>query len=156
MATSRSETPRGRPSGGALAIVPAAALTTRRNLALLGGGAAWLVYTRFFFALSQAHATLPPCPFLYLTGHPCPFCGGTHGFAEMWHGDWRQALLDYPLAPVLFAGTLAAIPVLLIALVARRDLRLSPRAWKVALIVGGILLAVNWGLKLTVLPSTPR
>ncbi len=140
----------------AVAIVGAGEQDRRRNLLLLGTAAAWLVYSRFFFALQQAHVTLPPCPFLYLTGHPCPFCGGTHGFAEMWSGDWRQAVLDYPLAPLLFAGTLAALPVLLVAAVLRRELRLSPRVWKVGLLVVLILFAVNWALKLSVLPPTPR
>lgn len=139
-----------------VAIVPAGERGPLRNLLLLGTGAAWLLYSRFFFGLHQAHVTLPPCPFLYLTGHPCPFCGGTHGFAEMWDGNWRQAVLDYPLAPVLFAGTLAALPVLLVALVLRRDLRVSPRVWKIGLLVACLLLAVNWALKLTVLPATPR
>lgn len=139
-----------------VAIVHAGQQSRMRNLLLLGTAAAWLVYARFFFGLQQAHATLPPCPFLYLTGHPCPFCGGTHGFSEMWGANWRQALLDYPLAPVLFAGTLAALPVLLVAVVLRRDLRLSPRVWKIGLVVAGVLLLLNWVLKLTVLPPTPR
>jgi hypothetical protein len=139
-----------------VAIVPAGERAPLRNLALLGTGAAWLLYSKFFLGLQQAHVTLPPCPFLYVTGHPCPFCGGTHGFAEMWAGNWRQAVLDYPLAPVLFAGTLAALPVLLVALVLHRDLRLSPRVWKLGVLVIVFLLAVNWALKLTVLPPTPR
>jgi hypothetical protein len=139
-----------------VAIVPARERAPLRNLFLFGTGAAWLLYSRFFLGLQQAHVMLPPCPFLYVTGHPCPFCGGTHGFAEMWAGNWRQAVLDYPLAPLLFAGTLAALPVLLVALVLRRDLRLSPRVWKLGLLVVVLLLAVNWALKLTVLPPTPR
>lgn len=139
-----------------VAIVRAGEHGGLRNLLLLATAAGWLLYSRLFLSLELAHATLPPCPFLYLTGHPCPFCGGTHGFAEMWAGNWRQAVLDYPLAPVLFAATLAALPVLLVALVLRRDLRLSPRVWKIGLVVALVLLAVNWALKLTVLPPTPR
>ena len=157
MATSHSE---GASLGGSgiapVAIVRAGEHGPLRNLLLLGTAAAWLLYSKFFFGLQQAHVMLPPCPFLYLTGHPCPFCGGTHGFAEMWSGNWRQAVLDYPLAPLLFAGTLAALPVLLVALVLRRDLRLSPRIWKVGLLVALVVLVINWGLKLTVLPPTPR
>ena len=157
MATSRSESASRRGSGiPPVAIVRAGEYGPARYLLLLGSAAAWLSYTRFFLGLQQAHVMLPPCPFLYLTGHPCPFCGGTHGFAEMWAGNWRQAVLDYPLAPLLFAGTLAALPVLLVALVLRRDLRLSPRVWKVGLLVALILLAINWALKLAVLPSIPR
>ena len=154
MATSRSDG--AALPGPGVAIVPAGEHGPLRNLLLLAGATAWLVYSRVFLGLQQAHATLPPCPFLYLTGHPCPFCGGTHGFAEMWAGNWRQAVLDYPLAPLLFAGTLAAVPVLLVALVLRRDLRLSPRVWKIGLVVVLSLLALNWALKLTVLPPTPR
>lgn len=155
MATSRSEGASLRGPEG-VAIVPAGDHSRRRYLLLLGTAGAWLLYSRVFLALQQAHATLPPCPFLYVTGHPCPFCGGTHGFAEMWAGNWRQAVLDYPLAPLLFAGTLAALPVLALALVLRRELRVSPRVWKLGLLAAALLLAVNWGLKLTVLPPTPR
>ncbi len=122
---------------------------------VLGGLLLWLVYTRGYFALHQAHATLPPCPFLLLTGHPCPLCGGTRAFAYTWRGDLSHAVRLYPLGPALFALTLVAVPALLLAIVLRHDVSVKlPRGtgrWLGAAIV--IPLAVSWALKLTVLPN---
>jgi len=80
-----------------------------RDFAILGGLLLWLGYTRVYWALSVGHMTLPPCPFYYLTGHPCPFCGGTRSFAYMWEGDVANAVRLYPLGPLLFAGSLVAV-----------------------------------------------
>jgi hypothetical protein len=124
-----------------------------RNWMLLAGFAGWLVYTKLFWGLRTAHATLPPCPFLYLTGHPCPFCGGTRSFAYLWRGDWRDAILYYPLGPLMFVGTLCAVPALAVGLLTRRDIAIPGWLWKtgLALLLGA--LAVSWTLKLTVLPN---
>ena len=86
---------------------------------------------------------------------PCPLCGGTRSFAYTWDGDLRSAVALYPLGPLLFGGTLAAIGALLVAVIANRDLALHPpRGWeRPAWIVGGGVIAVSWGLKLTILPN---
>jgi hypothetical protein len=126
-----------------------------RNVCLLGGLVLWMLYTRFFWVVQTFHATLPPCPFLTLTGHPCPFCGGTRSYAYMWQGDAGRAAALYPLGPVLFWATLAAIPMLALALVLDRDLRFHVTAgWKRALVAAACAaLAVSWALKLTLLPN---
>src|SRR2546421_7482684 len=80
-----------------------------RDLGILAGLVAWLVYTRVYWGLHAVHFALPPCPFYYLTGHPCPFCGGTRSFAYMWEGGGSDAGGVYPLGPGLFAGTLVGI-----------------------------------------------
>ena len=77
-----------------------------RDLGMLAGLTAWLVYTRFYWTLHATHVALPPCPFYYLTGHPCPFCGGTRSFAYMWQGDLTDAVRLYPLGPLFFVGSL--------------------------------------------------
>lgn len=115
--------------------------------------AGWMGYTRLFTPLLRAHATLPECPFLLLTGHPCPFCGGTRSFAYVWQGDWLRAVRMYPLGPLLFALTLIAIPALLLAVITRRQVSLPPPVARALVAVGLVALAVNWSLKLTVLPN---
>jgi hypothetical protein len=114
-----------------------------------------MLYTRYFATAQALHATLPPCPFLVVTGHPCPFCGGTRSFASMWHGDVGRAASLYPLGPALFWGVLVAIPVLAAALLLDRDLRLKlSGGWARAMAVAALLpLAASWALKLTVLPN---
>lgn len=126
-----------------------------RNAVFLAGLVLWMLYTRLFWSAKAVHATLPACPFLALTGHPCPFCGGTRSFAYMWQGDVGRASALYPLGPLLFCATLAAIPALVLVVAFDGDLvvRLSTR-WKRALAaaVGGVL-GISWILKLTILPN---
>ena len=142
-------------AGVHLAVVRAAPEARLRNACLLAGLLLWMLYTRYFATAQALHATLPPCPFLLVTGHPCPFCGGTWSFANMWHGDVGRAAALYPLGPALFWAVVAAIPVLAAALVLDRDVRWRlSRGWARAIAVAALLpLAASWALKLTVLPN---
>jgi hypothetical protein len=125
----------------------------RRDLAIALAFAVWLLYTRVYWILQAAHLGAPVCPFYYLTGHPCPFCGGTRSFAYMWEGDLSNAVRLYPLGPALFAGTFVAIGGLVAGGVSGHTLRphLSREQW------GGILfgtiatVAVSWALKVFIL-----
>jgi hypothetical protein len=126
-----------------------------RNLVVLVAVGAWMAYTRYYWPARAIHATLPLCPFLTLTGHPCPFCGGTRSFAYMWQGDLARGAALYPLGPLLFACTVAAIPILLAAVVTNRTLewRIDPSLTRALYVAGSLPLAVSWGLKLAVLPN---
>jgi hypothetical protein len=126
-----------------------------RNLVLLGGLVGWMVYTRFFWPAKAVHATLPACPFLTLTGHPCPFCGGTRSFAYMWQGNLGRSAALYPLGPLLFVATVAAILVLVAGVLTERTIqwRLAPAVRRGLFIAGCVPLAVSWSLKLTFLPN---
>jgi hypothetical protein len=138
-----------------VAVVRADVEARLRNASILGSLVLWMLYTRFYFQAHALHATLPACPFLTITGHPCPFCGGTRSFAFMWRGDVGRAAALYPLGPLLFVGTLAAIPLVAIALVARRDVvvRLPDRLRRALFGAALGVLAVSWVLKLLVLPN---
>ena len=124
-----------------------------RDLGIAGALVLWLAYTRFYWALHASHVALPACPFLLITGHPCPFCGGTRSFASVWHGDLGRALRLYPLGPVLFAAALIALPVLVwTALSGRRlSLRLPHAQERRAYLALGGVFAASWLLKLAVL-----
>ena len=64
------------------------------------------------------------CLFAAATGVPCPFCGLTHGVAELGAGHVQAAVALHPLAPL--AAILAlAVPV---ALLRRRPLTVAPAA----------------------------
>src|ERR1700716_1792269 len=124
-----------------------------RDFGILGGLALWLVYPRVFWALNAAHVTIPPCPFYYLTGHPCPFCGGTRSFAYMWQGDVADAVPLYPLGPSLFARSLAGVIGLTIGIVSGRTWtpHLSSLQWRL-LIVGSVTtVGLSWALKVFIL-----
>jgi hypothetical protein len=51
------------------------------------------------------------CPFLMMTGYPCPFCGGTHAGIDLGRGHPLAALRASPLA-VSGAVALVALPAL--------------------------------------------
>ena len=113
----------------------------------------WLVYTRVYWALHAAHFTLPPCPFYYVTGHPCPFCGGTRSFAYMWEGDISDAVRLYPLGPALFVGTILGTGGLAAGLVTGRtwSQQLTSRHWRLLSAFGVSALLISWALKVFVL-----
>jgi hypothetical protein len=124
-----------------------------RDLGIFGGLALWLVYTRVFWALNAAHMTIPPCPFYYLTGHPCPFCGGTRSFAYMWQGDIADAVRLYPLGPAMFAGTIFGTGALAAGLITGRSWtqRLTSRHWHLLIGVAVGAIGISWALKVFVL-----
>ena len=126
-----------------------------RNALVLGGLLLWMVYTRIFWAAHAMHVTVPPCPFLAITHHPCPFCGGTRSFAYMWEGNTARAVALYPLGPLLFFATLAVIPALAVALVVNRDLVVRvPDRLRHGIVAAGLgVLGASWALKLTLLPN---
>jgi len=124
-----------------------------RDFAMLGGLVLWLVYTRIYWTLQATHLTFPPCPFYYLTGHPCPFCGGTRSFAYMWRGDLSDAVRLYPLGPALFAGTLAGVAALAVGIVSGRtwEPRLTSSQWRVLAVGAVSAVLMSWALKFFVL-----
>jgi hypothetical protein len=138
-----------------VAVVRASAEVRLRNVLLLAGLVLWMVYTRVYFTVHAMHLALPQCPFLTITGHPCPFCGGTRSFAYTWNGDVGRAMLLYPLGPLMFLGTAVAIPVLAAAVLTDRDLALRvPEPLRKAVIGSAAgVLALSWLLKLTILPN---
>jgi hypothetical protein len=138
--------------GEALALVRADRSDRVRNVVLLAGLLVWLAYTRVFWTLHGAHATLPACPFLTLTGHPCPLCGGTRAFASMWQGDVAAAARYHPLGPVLFVGTIVAVAVLASLLAAGRTIRTSLPAEERLYIGMGAVFVLVWLFRLAFLP----
>ena len=124
-----------------------------RDLVLLGALILWLVYTKVYWALRAAHIASPVCPFYYVTGHPCPFCGGTRSFAYMWNGDLADAVRLYPLGPVLFAGTVVGTMGLAVGSVTGRTWtpRLTAMQWRLLWIGAASALLLSWALKVFVL-----
>ena len=124
-----------------------------RDIGLLAGLLLWLVYTRMYFLMKAAHLSAPPCPFFYLTGHPCPFCGGTRSFAYMWEGDLTDAVRLFPLGPLFFAGTFAGVGALAFGAVTGRTWspRLTRAQWKLLWVGAVSAIALSWALKVFIL-----
>lgn len=136
-----------------IGLVRAMPAERSRDVWVLAGLLAWLLYTRVFWILRAAHISAPPCPFYYLTGHPCPFCGGTRSFAYMWEGDVSDAVRLYPLGPVFFVGTLVGAGGLGLGALSGRTWvpRLSKVQWRLLWIGLGSAILINWALKVFVL-----
>src|SRR5260221_11204840 len=108
-----------------IGVSRAVAGSRMRDLGLMLGILAWLLYTRMYFVLHASHIAMPACPFFYLTGHPCPFCAGTRSFAYMWQGDMADAVRLYPLGPVFFAGSILPTAGLASRPLTRRSARIT-------------------------------
>lgn len=74
-----------------------------------------LVITGLFLLLARltpqsvGHGThtalgLPPCPFFFLTGLPCPSCGLTTSFVYLFHGELSRAWTANATGPILFGA----------------------------------------------------
>ena len=119
-------------------------------MGIFAGIFCWYAYTRVYWFVAGLHASLPPCPFLYLTGQPCPFCGGTRSFASIWQGDLRRALAFHPLGPVYFvAGLGIAAVTAWTALSGRRPrLDLDHRQERRLYLLAAAVALAGWVLKL--------
>ena len=89
------------------------------------------------------------CPFRWLSGWPCPFCGISRATACLFTGDWAGAVRFQPMVLVLlvFSGGMAGWA--LWGLVVGRPVVLGPRFSKVLLAVG----VLTWVLKLATPPE---
>jgi hypothetical protein len=91
--------------------------------------------------LSASSPGAPTCLFAAATAVPCPFCGLTHGVAELGAGHVAAAVALHPLAPL--AALLAlAVP---IALLRRRPLAMSPAA----LAALAVIVVLTWIVRMT-------
>jgi Protein of unknown function (DUF2752) len=120
------------------------------QLAVFGLLVAWFVYTYLYFDLHARGLTFAPSLFMHLTRHPDPTCGLTRTFAWMWRGDVAQALLVYPLGPVVFLASLAAAGYLLASAATGRGLgvRLPPGMGRRLVVIVLALIGLNWMVKL--------
>jgi hypothetical protein len=137
-------------AGIRLSLDEADAAGRARDLLILAIAVPWLVYTRLYFVLHPLGLTAALSPFMWLTGKPDPMCGLTRTFAWMWRGDIRQAVLVYPLGPLVFLLTAVAAGYALVALALRMTLRveLRPQTRRLLLSAAAIAIAANWLSKL--------
>lgn len=133
-------------------MVIARAAPGDRTLALtmLSLAIPWLIYTRLYFFLQPRHLTFDGGFFMTYFNKPDPFCGLTRTFAWVWRGDLLHAVSVYPLGPLVFLGTIAAVVYSTSVLAGGRSLRivLTPAAMWTMVILGLVALALNWASKL--------
>jgi Protein of unknown function (DUF2752) len=136
-----------------IAVNRAMPMDRLRDVGIFLALAGWLLYTRVYWLLQAAHLSMPPCPFYYITGHPCPFCGGTRSFAYMWRGDLTDAVRLFPLGPLFFAGTVLGAGGLAVGAITGRTWRprLTSQQWTLLGIFAGSSILLSWALKVFVL-----
>jgi hypothetical protein len=88
------------------------------------------------------HSFYPQCPFKFLTGWNCPFCGGLRMTHDLLHGDLLASINDNVFV-------LVGIPVLVGWFLIRRRLGLSARPTPMVLTV--VVASIAW----TVLRNLP-
>ena len=86
---------------------------------------------------------VPGCPFKAVTGINCPFCGMTRATLALGAGDWHAALGFHALAPLVLAGMLALMAVIVVG---RSDVLMRGR--RLTWILGAI--AAIWVLRLVI------
>ena len=151
-ASSARTSPRSAPDFRAPLVAIARATSGDRWLAwtFLGVLVPWLTYTRLYFFLHPRGLTFDGGFFMWYLHKPDPFCGGTRTFAWMWRGDLGHAVAVYPLGPLLFVGTIAAVAYALVVLVTGHALQVNPsrRMVTTTLVIGLVALGLNWTAKL--------
>jgi hypothetical protein len=83
----------------------------------------------------------PGCPFRATTGVNCPFCGMTRATIALGHGDVHGALGFHPLSPLVLAGLIALLAIIVAG---RTEMLLRGRR---PLVLLGAILGL-WGLRL--------
>lgn len=152
LASSALTSPQSAPNLREQLVAVGRATSGDRSLAwtLLGILVPWLTYTRLYFFLHPRHLTFDGGWFMWLFNKPDPFCGGTRTFAWMWRGDLGHAVAVYPLGPLLFAATIAAVAYAVAVIVTGRALQVNPSRTMIrwGLAVGIVALGLNWTAKL--------
>lgn len=82
------------------------------------------------------------CPFRRLAGLACPACGLTRSWVDLAHGDVVGSVQQNPFGPVLLAGVLA---LLVLVVRARREHAPAPRMEGLARTPLVLAVAVLWG-----------
>ncbi len=110
----------------------------RRRLYTAAGTGALLAGALGYVALVDPHhpgSLYPPCPFRWLTGWNCPFCGGLRMTHDLLHGDLAAAVNDNVFA-------LVGIPLLAGWILLRRNHGRTPLPMPAVLVI--TLLAALW------------
>ena len=99
-----------------LNIVTSARSVGRHRLAIAAGTGLTLGGALTYVALADPHSPTsiyPACPFKWLTGWNCPFCGGLRMTHDLLHGDVQAGIHDNVFL-------LVGIPLLAVWLLVRR------------------------------------
>lgn len=81
------------------------------------------------------------CPFLTVTGLPCPFCGLTRSLLNLLQGEFAEAFWHHPFGPVIWGGMALLVAASFVLLFFQRRVALKiPEDLRTASIVAVVLV----------------
>ena len=97
------------------------------------------------------------CPWLAVTGRPCPGCGLTRATVALLRGEWRTALTLHAFAPILLAflallASACLLPAMARARLVERIARLERRAGLTVILL--LIFLLYWLIRLFVFPAS--
>lgn len=116
-----------------------------------------MILPLFFLFLANSHGSfslthlVPPCLFHFVTGLPCPGCGGTRAFVSLLRGDLVQSFLYHPVVPFCFLLYVIFMLTQTISRIFQKTTRFRFRALSFRLeyvYVAVLLIFVQWIIKL--------
>ena len=93
---------------------------------------------------------LPPCLFRFVTGLPCPGCGGTRAFAAVLRGDLIHAFFYHPVVPFCYVLYIVFMATQTIERILRKaaNLRFHGLSFRLEYVYAAVLLIlVQWIIK---------
>ncbi|HBZ65072.1 MAG TPA: DUF2752 domain-containing protein [Lachnospiraceae bacterium] len=94
---------------------------------------------------------LPPCLFRFVTGLPCPGCGGTRAFAAVLRGDLIHAFFYHPVVPFCYVLYIVFMATQTIERILRKtaNLRFHGLSFRLEYVyVAVLLILVQWIIKI--------
>lgn len=86
-----------------------------------------------------------PCIFNLATGAYCPGCGGTRALVALLEGRIRDSIRLNPLVP--YMAVMIPFILLYYYYCRKKGKIMRPRIWMTAVIVGGVILGLNFIVK---------
>ncbi len=111
-----------------MTLVPEATRQQLGRAALAMVGWSYLGYAYTLRTLPALHP--PLCPFLALTGIPCPLCGTTRAWNATLHGDLATAFRFHHIAPLALPMWIAATMALTLSVGRRLEHYLKSSAYR--------------------------
>lgn len=106
-----------------------------------------------FYNIGWIHPTkwLPPCLFRFVTGLPCPGCGGTRAFTAVLRGDLIHAFFYHPVVPFCYLLYVVFMVTQTLERILRRttNLRFHGLSFRLEYVyVAVLLILVQWIIKI--------
>ena len=84
------------------------------------------------------------CPFLNISGIPCPFCGLTRSLSSFLRGEILESFSYHPFGPILWGGTALFVTFSLALVFMRKTILFRPNHRERTALIGMVFLLIIW------------